>query len=71
MVYNVLNFPAGVVRMTSVTDEDDEQMKDYSEHDMYHRRVKKVRLHSGYEEGYTTIDIAQVSAFLQICLFLI
>ena len=46
MVYNALNFPAGVVRMTRVTEEDDGQMKDYPEHDMYHRKVKKVRLHS-------------------------
>ena len=43
MVYNVLNFPAGVVRMTSVTEGDDDLMKHYPEHDMYHRRVKKVR----------------------------
>ena len=42
MVYNALNFPAGVVRMTSVTEEDNDQMKDYPDHDMYHRRVKKV-----------------------------
>ena len=42
MLYNVLNLPAGVVRMTSVTEEDNDLMKHYPNHDMHHRRVKGV-----------------------------
>ena len=42
MLYNVLNFPAGVVRMTKVTQEDDQLMKDYPDYDLRHRLVKKV-----------------------------
>ena len=40
--YNVLNFPAGVVRMTSVTEEDDDMMSSYPDHDMWHKRVIEV-----------------------------
>ena len=41
--YNVLNFPAGIVRMTSVTEEDDIMMVTYPDHDMWHKRVIEVR----------------------------
>ena len=42
MVYNVLDYPGGVVRMTSVTEEDNELMRNYPEHDTFHRKVKQV-----------------------------
>ena len=42
--YNVLDFPAGIVRMTSVTEEDDNMITtdDYPDHDMWHKRVIEV-----------------------------
>ena len=40
--YNILNFPAGIVRMTSVTEEDDNMMTSYPDHDMGHKRVIEV-----------------------------
>ena len=42
MLYNVLNFPAGVVRMTKVTQSDYDLMEDYPEYDMRHKKVQKV-----------------------------
>ena len=42
MVYNVLDYPGGAVRMTSVTEDDNELMRNYPEHDMFHKRVKEV-----------------------------
>ena len=42
MLYNVLDYPGGVVRMTSVTEEDNESMRNYPDHDVFHRRVKQV-----------------------------
>ena len=42
MVYNVLDYPGGVVRMTSVTQEDNELMRNYPDHDKFHRKVKEV-----------------------------
>ena len=40
--YNVLNFPAGIVRMTSVTEEDNNMMTSYPDHNMWHKRVIEV-----------------------------
>ena len=42
MLYNALNFPAGVVRMTTVTQKDYDLMGDYPEYDLRHKKVKKV-----------------------------
>ena len=39
--YNVLDFPAGIVRVTSVTKEDD-NMISYPDHDMWHKGVIEV-----------------------------
>ena len=53
MVYNVLDYPGGVVRMTSVTEDDNELMRNYPEHDMFHRRVKEVgNIIIKYESSY-------------------
>ena len=43
MFYNVLNFPAGVVRMTAVTEDDSDSMSFYPDQDMRHKKVKEVK----------------------------
>uniref|UniRef100_A0A7M4FJD6 Fatty-acid amide hydrolase 1 n=1 Tax=Crocodylus porosus TaxID=8502 RepID=A0A7M4FJD6_CROPO len=44
-LYNVLNFPAGVVPVTTVTHMDEEELKDYRGHygDLWDKRLKEVR----------------------------
>ena len=42
LVYNVLDYPGGVVRMTSITEDDNELMRNYPDHDKFHRKVKEV-----------------------------
>ncbi|XP_069498366.1 vitamin D3 hydroxylase-associated protein-like [Ambystoma mexicanum] len=43
MQYNILNFPAGVVPVSTVTEEDERQMKNYTErqNDMWDRAMRK------------------------------
>ena len=41
-VYNLLDFPAGVVPVTRVTQQDDDDLSGYPEDDMWTRDVKKV-----------------------------
>jgi len=41
MMYNVLNFPAGVVRMTKQTKQDIEALKDFEIKDKFHAKVKE------------------------------
>lgn len=43
-LYNVLNFPAGVVPVTTVTEADEEDLKNYRGHyeDPWDRRLKEV-----------------------------
>ena len=67
MIFNVLNFPAGVVRMTKVTSQDQEKLKDYPIRDKFHGLAKQV-IHKGepcilhsnlrycYSCGYVVID---------------
>lgn len=44
MLYNVLNFPAGVVPVTTVTEADEENLKHYTGHydDPWDRRLRQV-----------------------------
>uniref|UniRef100_A0A8C3SB42 Amidase domain-containing protein n=1 Tax=Chelydra serpentina TaxID=8475 RepID=A0A8C3SB42_CHESE len=46
MLYNVLNFPAGVVPVTTVTEADEDELKHYTGHygDPWDRRLRQVRL---------------------------
>lgn len=43
-LYNVLNFPAGVVPVTTVTQTDEEELKHYKGHygDFWDKRMKEV-----------------------------
>uniref|UniRef100_A0A8C6JKB8 Fatty-acid amide hydrolase 1 n=1 Tax=Melopsittacus undulatus TaxID=13146 RepID=A0A8C6JKB8_MELUD len=49
MLYNALDFPAGVVPVTMVTDEDEEELKDYQGYfrDWWDRTMAKVRVVPG------------------------
>ena len=41
VLFNLLDWPAGVCPVTEVTEEDEKQMINYPEHDIFHRVVKK------------------------------
>ena len=47
LIYNALNYPAGVLPMTRVTEEDVQNMVNYPTKDSKHLKVKQVILDSG------------------------
>lgn len=49
MLYNVLNFPAGVVPVTTVTEDDEEELQQYQGQygDPWDKTLKKVCLDCG------------------------
>ena len=48
MLFNILDYPAGVIPFTSVTKNDVIQMENYPEHDAAHKQIKKVSLLKPY-----------------------
>ena len=57
VLYNVLNFPAGVVPVTTVTAEDEQKLKHYTGlyQDNFDKLFKEVRIMIGHKEQRCTL----------------